>query len=62
MATGFKMFEASLEGVLARRSKAERDKMNRNAAAATERLKAVGDFTTEVQEIRRRRRREHLAV
>ena len=47
-----KLFDHSAEGVLARRSPAEWEMMERNAAAAAERLSAKGPFVSEMQRIR----------
>ncbi|HEX2764013.1 MAG TPA: hypothetical protein VHM92_09280 [Allosphingosinicella sp.] len=57
MATAFTHdSERCSDGTLASLSKKERARMARNAAAATERLKAAGDYRTEVQDIRKRLR------
>lgn len=64
MATNpFKLIFGSDKGTLARLPKKERDKMARNAAAAAARLKAHGEFVTEVQDIRQRtEHRERLTA
>ena len=54
MTAGLKIFEHAAEGVLSRRTAEEWEKMERNAAAAAERLGAKGPFVTEMQDIRDR--------
>lgn len=52
MATRFKFLGRSHDGSLATLPADDRARMQRNAVAAAERLRASGEFTTQMQDIR----------